>query len=282
MRRALWTIPLLLLAVVLTAAEGDGCLGEVEEAVEQAATEVAQLQTPEPQQANTSLDVERPPLKEKQEVAHRGQLWQGFAVVMNEERLGFGDRFPGDECYFGAADAAYQLGQKKWSTMALSELAKGIILAPIGQLNTGSVFGNALLKAGAYVITSASLGTDNIGEAAIKSVTEQTAGYILGRATNDFVGGLTAGPLTDKFMKELLEKDGVEADSGETTNTISRVQAPPTHVKVALFYNPYTHFVVASIGPDCGQVRYLVRYEIDGNGQPIDLGAASILAVSID
>jgi hypothetical protein len=47
--------------------------------------------------------------------------------------------------------------------VALSELAKGIILAPIGQLNTGNALGNVLLKAGAYVITSASLGTETIG-----------------------------------------------------------------------------------------------------------------------
>ncbi len=258
-------IPLLLVLVIAVGASDCNKLEKAADEIEQGAGQIATLD-----------DVELTDVKEKQDLKHNGQLWSGLSIIMEGEQYDLGQRIP-EDCYFEAVSAAAVVSRFKLSRIAFGELAKGMASAYAGGIDTGNYIGDAMIRVGAYVITAVGLTDTTVTDAVVESVTKEVAGYILGRASNDFVGRLAGDELTQKGLEQLLKSDDVVVAIDE-----GRSPSSGTRVKIAMFYNPYTHYVVASVGADCSTSRYLFRYEVDGDGIPVDRTDVWVKAVTVD
>jgi hypothetical protein len=200
-------------------------------------------------------------------------LWESFA----REMLLLQDHEGGnlEQCTYDTVDVARELGATKFVNAALSELASGIFQASVG-FNIGSPLGNILLKAGSYLFAQTAFGGSSISPLLVtKAATESTVGYILGKATAQFLADPFSGQLSNKFIDKLIKDSGavyVEGD-GFSLNSL-------TSAKVSLFYSPDTYFIVGFVGSSCSTDRYIFRYKVDASAVPTS--PLTMLTISID
>jgi uncharacterized repeat protein (TIGR01451 family) len=163
--------------------------------------------------------------------------------------------------------AASMTLQRDIPKTALTQLSGELAAAYIGGLSTGTRSGDFLLKVGSSLISALS-SQDPLAEASIKAVTDQTAGYIFKKATNEYLAelsGPTLGVVTDRVVQQALGVDQVISGRITGTNAGSPfigAGAPPTTVNILIYYSSLTHYVVASVRADCGSETktYIFRY----------------------
>lgn len=226
---------------------------------------------------SVKLNIERPPLKEKQNFNSLGglnpQLELEFLEVAKSELFGIDNNaVPGDECYLGAVDAVVRQQANRLVKISLNKLAADVFSAAIGTLSTGSIIGDYLLKLATEVINASVLNIP-LNETLLTFVTEKTVGYVAGNATQSFILGETSSALTEKTITNLLNKDkpttwNLSGNNRGTEAQVSHV-TPLTKVTAQLFYNPWTHYTTALISATCNLQNgtrknlYIQRYEVE-------------------
>ncbi len=220
-----------------------------------------------------ALNILQPPIQDRQRIGDKDLKYQFLKFVKTEllNGLAEGNRLPDDQCYLGVVDAitAYQ-AQALLEEMLLN-LAVDIATAPLSVITTGSVLGDIFLKLGVHAISEAIKETPP-DESVLKYVTEQTAGYILGKAVGEFYNGVYIGPLVDKVVHEILIDEKIINWEGKannaTTDSYQRQYVPYADVALQVYYSQYTHYTTAIINASCGdggniKKTYFILYELE-------------------
>jgi len=226
------------------------------------------------------LNIFSPDIKPEQKIRVINNLKFAFLDVVTDERIneiaGSG-RFAGDSCYLGTVIATSSILARDIATSIIRDIATDVALAPISNITTGSKLGDIFLHLASYSVAAIIKGTP-ADEAILKYVTENTVGYILGRAVGDYYRLIDPKKSTStKLIEDVFKTDGVQAWSGLGNNVGNRWQqqtgAPITYIKFQAYYNPYTHFTTAIVNATCnndtgGQIKknYFFIYELQKNG----------------
>ena len=221
------------------------------------------------------LNIERPPLKERQDFISLGRFYgpieNEFLEVAKSEKYKLdASASYEDECYYGVVDTLARLQANRIVDIGLKKLAVDVFAAALGTFNTGSVIGDYLLKLGVEMMNSAVLDVP-LDETALVFVVDNTVGYVAGQATKSYLVGAAVPELTDKMIERLLYQDDPiswELSGNNFAAAKRNIGAPPTSIKAEVFYNPYTHYTTAVVGATCqlssGSRKnlYILRYEV--------------------
>lgn len=284
---------ILLVALALAglgAATCEDCARQIDETVAKAKTTVVELQTevaPTPIPENlsggegngsrTEVNLRVPPkgIQDKQNIRDRRQIWVMLSEIAANERGDFGARFPDErDCYLATMNASFQVATDEWAGYAIQTLAGGIAAAPLGVISTGTLVGDVSLHIASYLI-DLGFSTD-WADTTIEFVARESAGFVLGRAVGDFGKDIATSRITADDVKRLLEHDdviGADANGHGVANRWSQIE---TEVHLMALYNPYTHYVTASIASACGG-SFLIRYEADEDARAVS--AVDIISI---
>jgi hypothetical protein len=134
------------------------------------------------------------------------------------------------------------------------------------------------------VLTQTAFG-DDPGAAALEDFTKNVGGIVAKRAVDAYVGDFLADGViswTVDQAKDFLRLD--ESTSDSSTDRLAPVfyDFQVTTVRVAFVYNPYTHYVVATMSSEASPgAGYVVIYQVDNHGERLPSSTPTLTTITL-
>jgi hypothetical protein len=193
-------------------------------------------------------------------------LWGTLSRVMRDEvQFAFDRGLPSDVCYQNVTRVVGDLALDSYASVVLNDLSKAIASQSIPIIRTGSVAGDLFLRFGAEALANLVGGSTGVDELLVQPLAEATLGYIIGRAVAEYYAGLLsslAEKMGSKAVMDFLKTEEATVLQVDRTHTLA-------NVRLRLVYSPYTRYVTAIIGAQCGfgttgnRTTFVIKYALD-------------------
>lgn len=245
-------------------------------------------------------DIETPPSKARQRLGTKyrpflvrpeGPLSSGAFDVLDakwESALAGGNS---SACEISTWRAARNAARSRFVAVGLSNLSRALFegsvsagLAPFNfpskiLISESLLFGIGLVNDHAYGL----LQPEDISTEAAKTLTRMTIGYMAPILTSEYVSGDFAQSVANDILTSVsanllvlaIENEHIVHFAAEG-RTDGNGGFPAISARIGLVYNEDTHFVTLFLRSGSGEcssdMLYVLRYEVDGNGLPIESG----------